>query len=114
MSPRRCSFSCPTSRATLRVRCWSSTAGWCCDRFPTPRLRLPMAMDMKQLEEKVKDIIVEELGRSEEHTSELQSRLHLVCRLLLEKKKSATQPCRSLVDTAHLVQHRSALHILST
>src|SRR2546422_6020317 len=27
------------------------------------------------------------LGRSEEHTSELQSRLHLVCRLLLEKKK---------------------------
>src|SRR2546429_2780988 len=27
------------------------------------------------------------VGRSEEHTSELQSRLHLVCRLLLEKKK---------------------------
>src|SRR5216684_9202043 len=44
-------------------------------------------------------------NRSEEHTSELQSRLHLVCRLLLEKKKkipghilklknSATPPCR--------------------
>src|SRR2546422_8620973 len=40
--------------------------------------------------------------RSEEHTSELQSRLHLVCRLLLEKKKNrfpspeavrATTPC---------------------
>src|SRR2546422_6666074 len=28
--------------------------------------------------------------RSEEHTSELQSRLHLVCRLLLEKKKQFT------------------------
>src|SRR2546429_7917927 len=28
--------------------------------------------------------------RSEEHTSELQSRLHLVCRLLLEKKKERT------------------------
>src|SRR2546422_6468791 len=28
-----------------------------------------------------------EISRSEEHTSELQSRLHLVCRLLLEKKK---------------------------
>src|SRR2546422_6467655 len=27
------------------------------------------------------------VARSEEHTSELQSRLHLVCRLLLEKKK---------------------------
>src|SRR2546422_3328123 len=30
-------------------------------------------------------------GRSEEHTSELQSRLHLVCRLLLEKKKKTTK-----------------------
>src|SRR2546422_5008477 len=29
-------------------------------------------------------------ARSEEHTSELQSRLHLVCRLLLEKKKDPT------------------------
>src|SRR2546429_6022831 len=28
-------------------------------------------------------------SRSEEHTSELQSRLHLVCRLLLEKKKKS-------------------------
>src|ERR1041385_9292740 len=33
-----------------------------------------------------KHLIVDE-NRSEEHTSELQSRLHLVCRLLLEKKK---------------------------
>src|SRR2546429_1780854 len=31
-----------------------------------------------------------ELHRSEEHTPELQSRLHLVCRLLLEKKKKKT------------------------
>src|SRR2546429_7204202 len=30
-------------------------------------------------------------SRSEEHTSELQSRLHLVCRLLLEKKKKNKQ-----------------------
>src|SRR3989442_8645070 len=30
--------------------------------------------------------------RSEEHTSELQSRPHLVCRLLLEKKKNMLQP----------------------
>src|SRR2546422_9808060 len=30
--------------------------------------------------------------RSEEHTSELQSRLHLVCRLLLEKKKNQNTP----------------------
>src|SRR3989449_5857985 len=32
--------------------------------------------------------IMDTLSRSEEHTSELQSRLHLVCRLLLEKKKA--------------------------
>src|SRR2546429_2466380 len=31
-------------------------------------------------------------GRSEERTSELQSRLHLVCRLLLEKKKNKIHP----------------------
>src|SRR2546422_8277570 len=31
------------------------------------------------------------LTRSEEHTSELQSRLHLVCRLLLEKKKKTEE-----------------------
>src|SRR2546429_1230913 len=32
-------------------------------------------------------------ARSEEHTSELQSRLHLVCRLLLEKKKKGKSLC---------------------
>src|SRR4051794_8561606 len=32
------------------------------------------------------------LARSEEHTSELQSPVHLVCRLLLEKKKTSTEP----------------------
>src|SRR5256884_5069557 len=36
-------------------------------------------------------------ARSEEHTSELQSRLHLVCRLLLEKKKKAQLIDRSKV-----------------
>src|SRR5687768_17885524 len=38
-----------------------------------------------------------ERQRSEEHTSELQSRLHLVCRLLLEKKKTTTAPPSSCV-----------------
>src|SRR5438876_2388766 len=33
--------------------------------------------------------------RSEEHTSELQSPVHLVCRLLLEKKKWTSNKCRS-------------------
>src|SRR5687768_17843844 len=34
--------------------------------------------------------------RSEEHTSELQSRLHLVCRLLLEKKNKPDERCPPL------------------
>src|SRR2546425_992838 len=35
------------------------------------------------------DVVEQRRGRSEEHTSELQSLAYLVCRLLLEKKKSA-------------------------
>src|SRR5687768_18113867 len=37
------------------------------------------------------DPVYQGARRSEEHTSELQSRLHLVCRLLLEKKKKKIQ-----------------------
>src|SRR2546429_2143722 len=37
--------------------------------------------------------------RSEEHTSELQSRLHLVCRLLLEKKKKIVTSCIDIRST---------------
>src|SRR5256884_6737264 len=46
------------------------------------------------------------LERSEEHTSELQSRLHLVCRLLLEKKK------KEIAHQLFLAQPTRALHIL--
>src|SRR2546422_6448008 len=35
-------------------------------------------------------VVARRYARSEEHTSELQSRLHLVCRLLLEKKNKIT------------------------
>src|SRR2546429_1327930 len=41
-------------------------------------------------------------GRSEEHTSELQSRLHLVCRLLLEKKK--TRPFHKIANQISLLR----------
>src|SRR2546422_7125145 len=52
--------------------------------------------------------------RSEEHTSELQSRLHLVCRLLLEKKKKKRtewpqerhRDMRSVTAVQHHVQPR--------
>src|SRR2546429_871923 len=39
--------------------------------------------------------------RSEEHTSELQSRLHLVCRLLLEKKKHKNTRAAPSMTDAH-------------
>src|SRR5205809_3735689 len=41
-------------------------------------------------------------NRSEEHTSELQSRLHLVCRLLLEKKKKKQSAIRIPQTTPNL------------
>src|SRR3989449_3101550 len=59
-------------------------------QFQTERLVIPrnVAHGVGLL----KDVLVPEKRfvrwRSEEHTSELQSRLHLVCRLLLEKQKS--------------------------
>src|SRR2546429_1655622 len=40
--------------------------------------------------------------RSEEHTSELQSRLHLVCRLLLEKKKNINHGIREAIRMSNL------------
>src|SRR3989449_6241016 len=54
--------------------------------------------------------------RSEEHTSELQSRLHLVCRLLLEKKKKKHRHKnrllnRRLREDTHLCIYESELYI---
>src|SRR5690242_21198189 len=44
--------------------------------------------------------------RSEEHTSELQSHVNLVCRLLLEKKKVTTLSCSS----THAIEHFQLTH----
>src|SRR5690625_5485579 len=64
---------------TLRVRMADGR------EFVRERMSLPQTLigDVRYAEEL--DVIVRP-GRSEEHTSELQSRGHLVCRLLLEKK----------------------------
>src|SRR3712207_8533668 len=48
---------------------------------------LGLADDVHQVQRQVLAVAVLEPVRSEEHTSELQSRQYLVCRLLLEKKK---------------------------
>src|SRR2546422_3867242 len=63
--------SCRTSRSSWKSRCGS----WYDDHGP-PERRAPEPCEGAPT-----------VNRSEEHTSELQSRLHLVCRLLLEKKK---------------------------
>src|SRR5690554_7126821 len=59
------------------------------------KMQLDDAEDrLPELEEEIKFMLIPkdpEDARSEEHTSELQSRPHLVCRLLLEKKKTIKQ-----------------------
>src|SRR2546422_7485755 len=57
-------------------------------------------------------------NRSEEHTSELQSRLHLVCRLLLEKKKPVPGHLRwtlgmmdYILDIGEAALHECCFHI---
>src|SRR2546429_949611 len=51
-------------------------------------------------------------SRSEEHTSELQSRLHLVCRLLLEKKKNHMTYLRLRTHTAVTLDVDTRPHLL--
>src|SRR2546422_1094214 len=68
---------------------------------PRPRARDPSPRACLTAQPPLLPNLADALLRSEEHTSELQSRLHLVCRLLLEKKKknsaswSWTQPTRT-------------------
>src|SRR2546429_5783905 len=52
----------------------------------------------------------EKTVRSEEHTSELQSRLHLVCRLLLEKKKLGLPLCYHPTDD----ESAGDMHVMPT
>src|SRR5690625_6760900 len=67
-----------------------------CDRQPRDQRGLEGVVDVRLARpgEALWLVLAVELmepGRSEEHTSELQSRGHLVCRLLLEKKKNVAR-----------------------
>src|SRR5437899_5172996 len=60
---------------------------------------------------------LEGIARSEEHTSELQSLRHLVCRLLLEKKKTVQQECRDrtrMPQSARKTQHTATANTRTT
>src|SRR2546422_7871697 len=64
---------------TLFRSCPSACSAEALDRL----LSAPLPGNVREMRN-----VLERAMRSEEHTSELQSRLHLVCRLLLEKKKN--------------------------
>src|SRR3989440_8149825 len=68
-----------------------------------------------QAEDGIRDLGGRGIIRSEEHTSELQSRSDLVCRLLLEKKKHTSElqsrsdlVCRLLLEKQKRIRFRSA------
>src|SRR5437870_8903099 len=90
----------PTSARTGRSRSASFTPSAAGSPQPMPPPRMPKKLFASAQPKKWRTPCAEEidsstitaftgarLARSEEHTSELQSRGHLVCRLLLEKKK---------------------------
>src|SRR2546422_1152535 len=76
------------TRATITASSWAETlplisrerVGFCARDVTSPRPSVTSARPYRP-------VSCSMAIRSEEHTSELQSRLHLVCRLLLEKKK---------------------------
>src|SRR2546429_5796442 len=63
----------------LRLHLNKSQYSWTTSAQPGDWIRPEPIVEMQ--------VALDDALRSEEHTSELQSRLHLVCRLLLEKKK---------------------------
>src|SRR3989449_5768710 len=79
----------PDLAATVKIRCWA-------DPYVPGQTRLTLEAvyrpryDPSRSERDLEVIVPEDHAdlRSEEHTSELQSRLHLVCRLLLAKKNT--------------------------
>src|SRR5690554_7613569 len=75
-----------TGRLSPVIGDWS-TADWPASTSPSSPMRSPGRTRTRLSS-----------GRSEEHTSELQSRPHLVCRLLLEKKKKKPQYMQNIKE----------------
>src|SRR5438309_9349351 len=60
------------------------------------------------------EIVDSASGRSEEHTSELQSQFHLVCRLLLEKKKKKQKDAYNILHPTNCSPPSTIYHIIYT
>src|SRR2546422_4314781 len=76
---RLCSYGASMAHSGTLLRATLAASGAIAPGGPVPREYIGQAL---------KELVMHEVGRSEEHTSELQSRLHIVCRLLLEKKNN--------------------------
>src|SRR5256884_1067098 len=83
---------------------------WESEREQWERERKRLERERERLRGEI-DNLKRQLERSEEHTSELQSRLHLVCRLLLEKKNCphGTHPHPTSVMTCGILRSRIAM-----
>src|SRR3712207_8403106 len=82
---------------TTLFRSWSTAGGHVCSILP-PARPSPKGSSISNAQVCYhRDPDDRCCGRSEEHTSELQSRQYLVCRLLLEKKKKKYCYCRNPV-----------------
>src|SRR2546422_7322115 len=68
-----------------------------------PSLIAKEGADFRKRIVEICEIVQGPVSRSEEHTSELQSRLHLVCRLLLEKKKKKEHILTTYPANNHLL-----------
>src|SRR2546422_7924638 len=84
--PRSTLFPSTTLSRSLREAAPAVAEAGLQERGPDPGIEPHALHDLRDVGAR----LLAEVGRSEEHTSELQSRLHLVCRLLLEKKKIDT------------------------
>src|SRR5712692_8058791 len=78
----RAAWSRPRRPNIMPKRSWAATSRWV-----SPRILSASCQLQKSELTKSSSSSPGAKGRSEEHTSELQSQFHLVCRLLLEKKK---------------------------
>src|SRR2546422_3164952 len=91
LSLSRCSKTSKTVIAIAEPEANGSSSILALRRCPPMEAILLLARQMLSREQSIPTNLQcpsTSLKRSEEHTSELQSRLHLVCRLLLEKKKT--------------------------